>query len=87
MFKDPAINSEEPNYPPFIEGMKKDIWIKWPEDINPQKDEIQGNNPYILGYVWPEGKTVFPDFFKNRTQDWWQQQIKEHYQTRLKFDG
>ena len=41
----------------------------------------------MVGYVWPEGKTVFPDFFKNRTQEWWIKQIKDHYQNTLKFDG
>ena len=41
----------------------------------------------MVGYVWPEGKTVFPDFFKNRTQEWWIKQIRDHYENTLKFDG
>jgi alpha-glucosidase (family GH31 glycosyl hydrolase) len=37
---DPAIDSEEPNYDPFLEGQKNDIWIKWPQNRNVQFDEI-----------------------------------------------
>ena len=40
----------------------------------------------MLGYVWPDGKTAFPDYFKNTTQKWWISEIVKHYKT-LKFDG
>lgn len=85
---DPAINSEEPNYKPFEDGTKDQVWIKWPSVQNPQMDELGGfgNNSYMLGYVWPEGKTVFPDFFKSKAKNWWKNAIVEHYKT-LKFDG
>ena len=53
---------------------------------NPQKDEINGNNTYMLGYVWPEGKAVFPDFFLERTKSWWKNEIKMHFNT-VPFDG
>jgi alpha-glucosidase (family GH31 glycosyl hydrolase) len=41
----------------------------------------------MLGYVWPDGKTVFPDFFLNETHEWWTNEILNHYQNTLKFDG
>jgi alpha-glucosidase (family GH31 glycosyl hydrolase) len=41
----------------------------------------------FLGYVWPEGKTVFPDFFKEKTKVWWKREIKDQYDNMLKFDG
>ena len=64
------------------------MFIKWPEDQNPQLNETgTENNTYVLGYVWPEGKTVFPDFFKNKTRNWWKNEIKNHYNRVLKFDG
>jgi hypothetical protein len=85
LIKDPAINSEEPNYGPYISGLEKDVFIKWPKDQNPQFNET--GNDYVLGYVWPEGKTVFPDFFKKITGDWWKNEIKKHYNNVLKFDG
>jgi hypothetical protein len=53
---------------------------------NPQKDEIKGNNIYMLGYVWPEGKAVFPDFFLQNAKDWWRDEILLHFKT-ISFDG
>ena len=56
---------EEPNYDTYLEGKKNDIYIKWPADQNPQKNEtIDNKNEFMVGYVWPEGKAVFPDFFR-----------------------
>lgn len=86
--KDPAINSEAPGYEPFLNGKADEVFIKWPKDQNPQLNETgDNNNEYLLGYVWPNGKTVFPDFFKKKTQDWWISEIKKHYQNVLTFDG
>ena len=71
--------------------MKDEIYIKWPKDQNPQLNETHFSkpdpNPYLLGYVWPEGKTVFPDFFKEKTKTWWKKEIKNQYDNMLKFDG
>ena len=61
--------------------------MTWPKDQNPQLSELQGNNDIMLGYVWPDGKTVFPDFFKKSTQRWWIDEIKKHYNEVLTFDG
>lgn len=64
------------------------MYIKWPVDQNPQLNEFgDGNNQYMLGYVWPEGKAMFPDFFRKNAQDWWINEIKLHYNNTLKFDG
>ncbi len=60
--------------------------MKWPADQNPQKDELGGNNEYMLGYVWPDGKTAFPDFFKTKTKNWWIDEIQKHY-NQVSFDG
>lgn len=30
---------------------------------------------------------AFPDFFKNSTSQWWQDQIKDFYNNIMKFDG
>ena len=51
---DPAIDSEEPDYHPYKEGAKQDIWIQWPKDKNLQFNETGNRN--MLGYVWPDGK-------------------------------
>lgn len=85
---DPAIDMEEPNYSTYLEGKKGDVFIKWPEDDNPQKNETADNkNEYMVGYVWPEGKTVFPDFFRNSTKQWWMEEIDKHYKNVLTFDA
>ncbi|CAF1394494.1 unnamed protein product [Rotaria sordida] len=81
---DPAIDSEEPNYDVFIEGEKADIWIKWPENRNLQFNETKNRN--MVGYVWPIGKTVFPDYFYPPAKEWWKNQILK-YHKQLKFDG
>ncbi|CAF0715427.1 unnamed protein product [Brachionus calyciflorus] len=82
---DPALVTNEPNYMPYVRGMQQDVWIKWPQDINPQAGETVNRN--MLGYVWPEGKVLFPDFFHNKTIQWWADEIKNYYQSTLKFDG
>ncbi|CAF1057718.1 unnamed protein product [Brachionus calyciflorus] len=85
---DPAINMEEQNYTTHLNGLANDIYIKWPNDQNPQFNETSDNqNPYMVGYVWPEGKTVFPDFFKQKTHEWWMKEIDNHYKNTLTFDG
>jgi alpha-glucosidase (family GH31 glycosyl hydrolase) len=41
---------------------------------------------FDLNQVWPNGETVFPDFFKPQTQNWWQECIAAHHES-LSFDG
>lgn len=81
---DPALVANN-NYEPYARGNAKDIWIKWPADMNPQFGET--NSRSMLGYVWPEEKVVFPDFFLNSTIDWWSNEIKLYYDNELKFSG
>ncbi|CAF1467623.1 unnamed protein product, partial [Didymodactylos carnosus] len=75
---DPAIDSEKENYSTFLEGQKKDIWIKWPKNKNIQFNET--------GRVWTIGKAVFPDYFLSETKEWWKTEILNYHQ-KLKFDG
>ncbi|CAF1070902.1 unnamed protein product, partial [Didymodactylos carnosus] len=81
---DPAIDSEQENYPPYSNGQAKDIWVKWPKDKNLQFNETGNRN--MLGYVWPLGKTVFPDYFNPAAIAWWKSEILNYHQ-KLKFDG
>jgi alpha-glucosidase (family GH31 glycosyl hydrolase) len=57
---DPAIDSEEKDYPPYIEGQEADIWIKWPEHQNLQFNETGDRK--MLGRVWPIGKSTLCAF-------------------------
>ncbi|WP_052410394.1 glycoside hydrolase family 31 protein [Paenibacillus durus] len=62
---DPAIRVPDPGQPeyiPYTEGTQKDLWVKNPDGTN------------YLGKVWPWGvpsKSVFPNFMKQETRDWW----------------
>ncbi|KAJ9050822.1 hypothetical protein DSO57_1010616 [Entomophthora muscae] len=58
---DPAIARND-SYPAYLDGLKKDVFIKNPDGSN------------YVGQVWP-GYTVFPDWFAPNTQQWWTQHI------------
>ena len=76
---------------PFVNGKAQDVFIKWPQDNNPQTNELDSNNnQYLIGQLWASNKVVFPDFLKIRTQNWWKDQIIKYYRDSangLKFDG
>ena len=38
-------------------------------------DQLEDADDYVLGYVWPSEKTVFPDFLNPRAKDWWINEI------------
>ena len=73
---DPAISSGEPagSYPPFDEGDSLDVWVK------------DSSGQALVGQVWPDDNTYFPDFSNPVTQQWWVDQILEFY-NKIKFDG
>ncbi len=54
---DPGVK-EEAGYRVYEDGMKNNIFLK-------------DSNGIWKGKVWAEGKTVFPDFYKNETRQWW----------------
>ncbi|CAG0897798.1 unnamed protein product [Darwinula stevensoni] len=68
--EDPAIVADfTENYPPALHGFDADVFMKWAnESLVPDDQEPNARN-YMLGYVWPPEKTVFPDFFKLATAD------------------
>ncbi|XP_069998750.1 maltase-glucoamylase-like [Penaeus vannamei] len=83
---DPAVNAELPagEYPVHEAGVANDVYITWPEGQAP--DENFGAGDVMLGYVWPDNRTAFPDFFRQKTRDWWTEQIVDFHKT-LEFDG
>ncbi|EKM56094.1 glycoside hydrolase family 31 protein [Phanerochaete carnosa HHB-10118-sp] len=64
-------------YGPFDRGTQADIWLMAANDSSP-----------FLGAVWP-GVTVFPDWFSNKTQDYWTNEFQLFYdpQSGLDIDG
>ncbi|ROT64559.1 hypothetical protein C7M84_017493 [Penaeus vannamei] len=71
-------------YPVHEAGVANDVYITWPEGEAP--DENFGAGDVMLGYVWPDNRTAFPDFFRQKTRDWWTEQIVDFHKT-LEFDG
>uniref|UniRef100_A0A672GPQ1 Maltase n=1 Tax=Salarias fasciatus TaxID=181472 RepID=A0A672GPQ1_SALFA len=76
---DPAISGNETNYLTFERGKAQDVFIKWPTTLSDDIvwGKVRGNVAY----------TAFPDFFRQRTADWWQNEMREYYEKTLKFDG
>ncbi|TSR87326.1 putative maltase-glucoamylase 2 [Bagarius yarrelli] len=94
---DPAISGNETNYPAFDRGVENDVFIKWPAELsdgivwgkvwpdlpNVTVDESLDWDTQVKIY---RAYTAFPDFFRNRTADWWQKEISDFY-ANLTFDG
>lgn len=61
---DPGIKVE-PGYQPYEDGVKNDVFIKFPDGENYQ------------GQVWP-GWCLFPDFTKPESRQWWAELFKDY---------
>ncbi|NOT73319.1 MAG: glycoside hydrolase family 31 protein [Cyclobacteriaceae bacterium] len=59
---DPGIKSEK-GYEPYEDGLKKDVFVKYPDGEN------------YSGQVWP-GWCHFPDFTNPKTRSWWAEKLK-----------
>ncbi|XP_076020739.1 lysosomal alpha-glucosidase [Genypterus blacodes] len=72
---DPGISSTSPpgTYPPFDDGLKRDVFIK----------NISGHT--LIGKVWP-GPTAFPDFTNPETTHWWEACIRG-FHSKVPMDG
>lgn len=68
---DPGIKIEN-GYDAYDDGMKKDVFVKYPDGENYE------------GEVWP-GWCHFPDFTKPSTREWWGEQLKAY--TNLGIEG
>ncbi|XP_077467238.1 sucrase-isomaltase, intestinal [Stigmatopora argus] len=95
---DPAISGNETHYPAFEGGNAADVFIKWPKNLS--DDIVWGkvwpDFPNIIvdeSLDWDDqveqyrAFTAFPDFFRDVTAKWWQQEIRDFYQIVVKFDG
>ncbi|XP_068224181.1 sucrase-isomaltase, intestinal-like [Palaemon carinicauda] len=83
---DPALVIDFDNYQPSSRGKASDVFIKWGDESLVPSDQEPGCEDYVVGYVWPEEKTVFPDFLKPETHVWWQNELKEFHDV-LPFDA
>jgi len=60
---DPGIKTEK-GYLPYEEGLKEDVFVKYPDGTN------------YTGEVWP-GWCHFPDFTNPKTREWWTKQFTQ----------
>ncbi len=61
---DPGIKVEK-DYEPYEDGLKKDVFVKYPDGEN------------YTGQVWP-GWCHFPDFTNPKTRQWWGEKLKSY---------
>ena len=61
---DPGIKTEI-GYEPYDDGLKKDVFVKYPDGEN------------YSGQVWP-GWCHFPDFTRPKTREWWIEKLKSY---------
>lgn len=78
---DPAVVIDWDNYPPGQRGKDADAFVKWSSSLYIPDDQDPTCQDYVVGYVWPDTKTVFPDFFKPSTQDWWKEELRILHET------
>ena len=64
-----------PGYEAYDSGVNKDVFIK----------NYQNSSEYFTGQG-RAGDSVYPDFFKNETKQWWLNAINKLYQD-VGFDG
>lgn len=87
---DAAIQANNAKYLPFFDGYKKEIYVRWDSSIanntrgNPTGAPLDRNVFY--GRVWPRGPSAFPDFFKNVTSEWWENNLRAFHKE-LDYDG
>jgi len=83
---DHVINTEKDNYGVHKRAMESDVYIKWEDgtkpdgDCNKSPNNCQDLDDIMLGYLWPNGKTATPNFFKNETKEWWKNEIQMFYE-------
>ncbi|KAL4237199.1 hypothetical protein ACF0H5_005579 [Mactra antiquata] len=83
---DVGIPINYPDYYTYTSGEEKDVFIKWPNNTGPLDSRPSPDSDILLGYVWPKQKTAFPDFFNERTKEWWIDNIRR-FHAELNFDG
>ncbi|XP_049925950.1 sucrase-isomaltase, intestinal [Epinephelus moara] len=95
---DPAISGNETrHYPAFVRGKAADVFIKWPQNISDEIvwGKVWPDYPNVTvneDLDWDtqvelyRAYTAFPDFFRDETAAWWQQEIKDFYKNTT-FDG
>ncbi|ROT64340.1 alpha glucosidase [Penaeus vannamei] len=83
---DPALVIDFDYYAPAARGKDSDVFIKWSDPSFVPSDQEAGTDDYMVGYVWPDTKTIFPDFLKPETATWWTNELKLFHDA-LQYDA
>ena len=73
---DPALASDFGRYPPVERGVARDAFVRWWNTSLVPIDQSVGCRDYVVGYMWTRNKTLLPDFFQQRTVDWWTEEMR-----------
>lgn len=60
----------------YVSGLEKDIYVKWPNNMQPYDKDNLGTNE-MISWCWPNGKLMYPDYMNSNTHDWWFEVIRE----------
>ncbi|CAG0884820.1 unnamed protein product [Cyprideis torosa] len=71
----PLVIDFSDDYPPAKRGFEANVYLQWGNNSYIPEDQPPGLGNYVVGYMWPDNKTVWPDFFKNSTTPWWIQEV------------
>lgn len=79
-------------YPPFTDGYKDQVYIKWDKSVPKEQRYHSANAPsdkdVIYTKGWPAGPIAVPDFFKTKTHAWFNRSLSLlHNDLGMKFDG
>ncbi|XP_054165466.1 sucrase-isomaltase, intestinal-like [Oppia nitens] len=79
------------NYSTFDLGYTDNVFVRWDPTV-PVKDrhypdeDVPLDKGIYYGHQWPDGPVAYVDWFANRTDQWWANQIRQFHSV-LPFDG
>lgn len=83
---DPAIAIDMSLNEPYSRGREAGAYIRWlSPDLVPD-DQPEDADDFVVGHVWPNEDTAFPDFFLPNTKQWWSDEIAMFYE-QVPFDA
>ncbi|KAH0624124.1 hypothetical protein JD844_007538 [Phrynosoma platyrhinos] len=94
---EPAISGNETeSYETFTKGVQNNVFITWPNSTEITWAKVWPDYPNV---TYDENSSLeeqlaccradvaFPDYFRNSTSKWWQEEIQNYHANVLQFDG
>ncbi|RXG52002.1 Maltase-glucoamylase, intestinal [Armadillidium vulgare] len=86
LIQDPAIAAEFYYYGSGRRGRESDVYVKWSSPFLVPIDQPDSADDYVVGNQFLQNNTVYPDFLKPATGDWWANEL-EFFHELVNFDG